>query len=675
MKRLLLVCFLCLLYFNAYSYDKLSIIERFTNSSCVPCANINNAWYNAVTHELVNSGTVAHIVYNGWWPGANDPMYLLNQSDNTSRINYYGVNAVPWIVVNGTTISTTETALENAVSNGNSEYSPFQISVVVVEFSQTLIKYTVTITRDPNDNTTFSNNIKLQFGLTEKTVAFASPQPNGESQFFSICRKMLPNASGTLITIPAPGESTEITLEYVPTSQFLSSVNLDSIRVVSFIQDDVNKYIYQSYMNVNYNSSINSTSADIIGNNSDPADFVTSVKNSGLMEDTYEVHVNMNAPEGWTGEYTTPNGTFTFDQVDQIQVPVNDTSAIALSVNPSGIDGYGEIEVQFVSLNTQDISSTQMRLVTNSGLNGLIIDASDNHYGDMILPAFEQEFQHPNGIVSRDALFSGIDLTNFSLIAWSTGHVFPVFKQYEVDALESFMDNGGRLLIDGQDVGSDIFESSGQSQFAQDFYHNFLHADYVADWGQSYFFQGIAGDPITDQIILSLSGIYDRSPDQVAAFDSYASTLFTFSASTRYSGIRADDGNSKVVYLGFGFEQINDIAVRDTLIAKSVRWLTEDLVLSAANDPNKILTFGLEQNYPNPFNPTTSISYTIPKSAQTTLKVYDVLGNEVATLVNGENTAGVHSVEFNAAKLSSGIYFYKLQSGNLLQTKKMMLLK
>jgi hypothetical protein len=339
------------------------------------------------------------------------------------------------------------------------------------------------------------------------------------------------------------------------------------------------------------------------------------------MEDTYEVHVNMNAPEGWTGEYTTPNGTFTFDQVDQIQVPVNDTSAIALSVNPSGIDGYGEIEVQFVSLNTQDISSTQMRLVTNSGLNGLIIDASDNHYGDMILPAFEQEFQHPNGIVSRDALFSGIDLTNFSLIAWSTGHVFPVFKQYEVDALESFMDNGGRLLIDGQDVGSDIFESSGQSQFAQDFYHNFLHADYVADWGQSYFFQGIAGDPITDQIILSLSGIYDRSPDQVAAFDSYASTLFTFSASTRYSGIRADDGNSKVVYLGFGFEQINDIAVRDTLIAKSVRWLTEDLVLSAANDPNKILTFGLEQNYPNPFNPTTSISYTIPKSAQTTLKV------------------------------------------------------
>jgi hypothetical protein len=663
------------LYFNAYSYDKLSIIERFTNSSCVPCANINNAWYNAVTHELVNSGTVAHIVYNGWWPGANDPMYLLNQSDNTSRINYYGVNAVPWIVVNGTTISTTETALENAVSNGNSEYSPFQISVVVVEFSQTLIKYTVTITRDPNDNTTFSNNIKLQFGLTEKTVAFASPQPNGESQFFSICRKMLPNASGTLITIPAPGESTEITLEYVPTSQFLSSVNLDSIRVVSFIQDDVNKYIYQSYMNVNYNSSINSTSADIIGNNSDPADFVTSVKNSGLMEDTYEVHVNMNAPEGWTGEYTTPNGTFTFDQVDQIQVPVNDTSAIALSVNPSGIDGYGEIEVQFVSLNTQDISSTQMRLVTNSGLNGLIIDASDNHYGDMILPAFEQEFQHPNGIVSRDALFSGIDLTNFSLIAWSTGHVFPVFKQYEVDALESFMDNGGRLLIDGQDVGSDIFESSGQSQFAQDFYHNYLHADYVADWGQSYFFQGIAGDPITDQIILSLSGIYDRSPDQVAAFDSYASTLFTFSASTRYSGIRADDGNSKVVYLGFGFEQINDIAVRDTLIAKSVRWLTEDLVSSAANDPNKILTFGLEQNYPNPFNPTTSISYTIPKSAQTTLKVYDVLGNEVATLVNGENTAGVHSVEFNAAKLSSGIYFYKLQSGNLLQTKKMMLLK
>ena len=85
--------------------------------------------------------------------------------------------------------------------------------------------------------------------------------------------------------------------------------------------------------------------------------------------------------------------------------------------------------------------------------------------------------------------------------------------------------------------------------------------------------------------------------------------------------------------------------------------------------------FFLYQNYPNPFNPTTKIRYSIPSNVKgqmsnVSLKVYDVLGREVATLVNEEKQAGVYEVEFNASKLSSGIYFYKLQSGNFNQTKK-----
>jgi photosystem II stability/assembly factor-like uncharacterized protein len=85
--------------------------------------------------------------------------------------------------------------------------------------------------------------------------------------------------------------------------------------------------------------------------------------------------------------------------------------------------------------------------------------------------------------------------------------------------------------------------------------------------------------------------------------------------------------------------------------------------------------FSLEQNYPNPFNPTTTIIYSIPSTAVVTLNVYDVLGNEVATLVNEEKTAGSFEVNFNAADLSSGIYFYKLQAGNFIDTKKMILLR
>ncbi len=85
--------------------------------------------------------------------------------------------------------------------------------------------------------------------------------------------------------------------------------------------------------------------------------------------------------------------------------------------------------------------------------------------------------------------------------------------------------------------------------------------------------------------------------------------------------------------------------------------------------------FALKQNYPNPFNPSTKISWQSPVSGYQTLKIYDVLGNEVATLVDEYKPAGTYEVDFNASKLSSGIYFYQLKAGEYLSIKKMTLLK
>jgi len=86
-------------------------------------------------------------------------------------------------------------------------------------------------------------------------------------------------------------------------------------------------------------------------------------------------------------------------------------------------------------------------------------------------------------------------------------------------------------------------------------------------------------------------------------------------------------------------------------------------------------SYGLEQNYPNPFNPATVIYFSIPETNFTTLKVFDVLGNEIITLVNGLSEAGIHSVEFYSSSLPSGIYFYQLHSGNFIETKKMILMR
>jgi hypothetical protein len=85
--------------------------------------------------------------------------------------------------------------------------------------------------------------------------------------------------------------------------------------------------------------------------------------------------------------------------------------------------------------------------------------------------------------------------------------------------------------------------------------------------------------------------------------------------------------------------------------------------------------FHLEQNYPNPFNPTTNLSFIISHSLFVSLKVYDVLGNEVATIVDEEKPAGGYNVTFNSSDLSSGVYFYKLKAGDFVETKKMILLR
>jgi len=91
-----------------------------------------------------------------------------------------------------------------------------------------------------------------------------------------------------------------------------------------------------------------------------------------------------------------------------------------------------------------------------------------------------------------------------------------------------------------------------------------------------------------------------------------------------------------------------------------------------AVQPNQ---FTVEQNYPNPFNPTTTIRYTLTQSGLVTAKVFNILGEEISTVVNGVESAGSHEIQFDAANLPSGIYFYRIQNGSFTQTKKMLLLK
>jgi len=174
-------------------------------------------------------------------------------------------------------------------------------------------------------------------------------------------------------------------------------------------------------------------------------------------------------------------------------------------------------------------------------------------------------------------------------------------------------------------------------------------------------------------------GVFEQSenenfPPRTIRYKAYDGTNWSTSiqvsdASSDVTGLLkpevADIDGSTPVFAFVGGNYIN-------VYFDNFSWVPTDV-----NDGSNSLPeiFSLEQNYPNPFNPSTSIQFRIPENSFVSLKIYNVLGKEVSTLMNEEKNAGTYEVNFNASALSSGVYFYKLEAGNFVQTRKMVLMK
>ena len=184
----------------------------------------------------------------------------------------------------------------------------------------------------------------------------------------------------------------------------------------------------------------------------------------------------------------------------------------------------------------------------------------------------------------------------------------------------------------------------------------------------------------------SMQGTYPNT-GKFFAFDNVSGQLFYSSGPSIY---RSTNGGAtfQLQYTNPSNEDFRDLSFVYTASdgPRSVinGWgVTGDGILARYTDPIGIITistnvpegFSLEQNFPNPFNPVTSINFDIPKKGFVTLAVYDALGNLVKTIHNGELSAGSYKGDFDGTGYSSGVYFYRLQSGEFVQTKKMILTK
>jgi hypothetical protein len=165
-----------------------------------------------------------------------------------------------------------------------------------------------------------------------------------------------------------------------------------------------------------------------------------------------------------------------------------------------------------------------------------------------------------------------------------------------------------------------------------------------------------------------IAGVYVQAMG--TAIDDYTDSDGTYSL----EGLGA--GNYDVGFIHPQYQSVNKLAVPATLDFATWLYVVMDpLAETDESGPSTPRRFTLLQNYPNPFNANTTIRFILEKSRNVNLTVYDLLGQKIHTIFEGNMQAGVHSVDFDASSLSSGVYFYRLKAGDMVETKRMVLLK
>ncbi len=668
MKKILLPIFLLTFLSTINGYDKLSLVERFTNCSCAPCASTNNSWYNATTANLISNRSITHVIYNVDWPSPTDPMHILNAADNNARRGYYGVSSVPWIDVNGTTISVSQAALEGAVNSGNASYSPFKIEIIPVRFSNNVLNVKVIIIRDSSDNTTF-NNTKLRVSLTELTVdrTCLSCCNNGEILFHNVTRKMLPDGKGTLIQIPAAGDSVEYEFSFIPGAQFLQEVDITALSVVAFIQSDANKLVYQSATeDVQLSNDLNA--AFQVPENLGALPFeVTFEDYSSATDSTTITSWAWDFDNDGNPDSQEPNPTYTYT--------TEGTYSVSLTVS-DGINQYTRTLENYIYglTNSSDI------LVVNG------IDYSNATYIPEMQAFYNSSACFGNHNVDVWDLFGN---QGFNYGANSSFQNVHLFNRNIPNSVLNLYD---KVIWIGNNFSGDLA-----------FFNSAQVIDYVQNGGNFLLATRLGSNFFNTELrnycgILSFTG--DLQVTDLVSLDTSLITmpsigtnnlvhLVSFNANSEARPI-FDDLTTNAFYAGFRLNKQDEgnfiyIAGRPYRFNATASYTNYDFIIdnwmvttpTDVEEDDKIVpeNFALLQNYPNPFNPSTKITYNIPQRSNVSLKIYDVLGKEIITLVNERKEAGTYNIQFDASKLSSGVYIYSIQAGDFLESRKMILMK
>ncbi len=306
---------------------------------------------------------------------------------------------------------------------------------------------------------------------------------------------------------------------------------------------------------------------------------------------------------------------------------------------------------------------------------------------------------YSNGMFSNsatnDAVLDGLfNLNDYFIVDYILGEestADETFNSNEQSIVSDYLNNGGKLFVSGAEIAWDLDNKGSTTD--KSFIWNYLKMEYADDapFGQSgtyYNVHLVPNDFISDLSQFSFdngtNGTYNvKYPDVVYPNDNAIGFI-------QYSALNIQNGFAGILYeglfpngltpgkvltLGFPFETIYPETIRNEFMSETLIFFYSISDIEENKSSNIVLEYNLAQNYPNPFNPSTVIGYEIIATRYVSLKVFNSLGQEVATLVNKEQNAGSYKVEFNASNLPSGIYIYSIKTDGFFSVKKMMLIK
>jgi len=377
----------------------------------------------------------------------------------------------------------------------------------------------------------------------------------------------------------------------------------------------------------------------------------------------------------------------------------NSCKETAVNISPSNEVEY--YRIASVKKNGSDISesnwSNSMGVRKSASLKCLIVDGFKRNDRDgswqgaghtfaikygKALEAVNQNFET---VSNSKVLDSTVDLNNYEIVFWISGDestIDETFSHNEQNLLKNYLENGGKLFISGSEIGWDLSYKGDAAD--KDFYNNYFKSLYVSDDAGANSVSGVQNSSMSDCHFYFGQTYEEDYPDEINPAGGSVQCLQYANgkgAGNQYAGtFGSSDKIGKLIYFAFPLETTADDSDFNKVVSKSIVFFTTP-ISSISGEDQMPVEFSLYQNYPNPFNPNTVISWQLAVGSHVSLKVYDMLGNEVATLVNEEKQAGRYNYEFRSAEggrnyeLSSGVYFYQLRAGEFVQTKKLIVLK